>query len=69
MTSQLLTRIPTELKKQFEAQAKEQGLSMNYLITILIRTYTKNPRIVQTYVDDEAFDAALEAAWSDPRLG
>ena len=66
MTSQLLTRVPTELKQQFKMKAENQGFSMDYLINVFIRTYTENPSIVQTYIDDEAFDEIIRRSFATP---
>ncbi len=66
MTSQLLTRVPTELKKQFKMKAEKQGFSMDYLINVFIRTYTENPSIVQTHIDDDAFDEIIRRSFSTP---
>ena len=60
MTSQLLTRIPTELKKQFEQRVQADGTSMNFVITAFMQEYVKNPSILQTHVDDEALDRIME---------
>ena len=66
MTSQLLTRVPTELKQQFKAKAENQGFSMDYLINVFIRTYTENPNIVQTYIEEEAFDDMIRRSFETP---
>ncbi len=68
MTSQLLTRVPTELKNQFKAKAERNGFSMDYLVNVFIRTYTENPNIVQTYIDEVAFDRMLDQAWKTSTL-
>ena len=41
MTSQLLTRVPTELKKQFEQKVQADGVSMNFIVTTFIEEYVK----------------------------
>jgi antitoxin component of RelBE/YafQ-DinJ toxin-antitoxin module len=66
MTSQLLTRVPTELKQQFKMKAENQGFSMDYLINVFIKTYTENPSIVQTYIDDDAFDEIVRRSFATP---
>lgn len=68
MTSQLLTRIDSDLKNRFKARAQAQGLSMDFLVNILIKTYTEKPESVQVYVDDDNFDQMLEKAWTNPNL-
>lgn len=60
MTSQLLVRLDSDLKKEFETIANQKGLSMNFLITSFVRTYTKNPDIVRTEFDESAFDRAWQ---------
>ena len=67
MTSQLLTRLPTALKKEFEAKAAEKGLSMNFLITAFVESYTKNPTWIQVYVDDDMVDEILRKSLSSPQ--
>ena len=67
MTSQLLTRVPTELKQQFKMKAENQGFSMDYLINVFIRTYTENPNIVQTYIEEEAFDDMIRRSFDTPK--
>ncbi len=67
MTSQLLTRIPTELKKDFETKASAQGLSMNLLVTMFIESYTRNPAWVQMYVSEETMDEILRKSLSSPK--
>ena len=68
MTSQLLTRIDTDLKNRFKTRAREQGVSMDFLVNVFIKTYTEKPESVQVYVNDTIFDIALEKAWSDLNL-
>jgi antitoxin component of RelBE/YafQ-DinJ toxin-antitoxin module len=68
MTSQLLTRIDTDLKNRFKARAQEQGLSMDFLVNIMIKAYTEKPESVKIYVDDDTFDQMLEKAWTNPDL-
>ncbi len=59
--SQLLVRLDRGLKKDFETLAAEKWLSMNFLITSFVRTYTKNPDIIRTDFDEEAFDRAWQS--------
>ncbi len=67
MTSQLLTRIDTDLKNRFKARAQEQGLSMDFLVNIFIKTYTEKPESVQVYVDDDMLDTILIRSMSTPQ--
>lgn len=67
MTSQLLTRVPTALKNQFKAKAEQSGFSMDYLVNVFIRTYTENPSIVKTYIDDDAFDEMIRRSSDTPK--
>lgn len=67
MTSQLLVRMPTELKEQFEQRAQSDGVSMNFVITTFMEEYVRNPSIVQTHIDDEAFDRIMERVLSSPK--
>ena len=67
MTSQLLTRIDTDLKNRFKARAQEQGLSMDFLVNIFIKTYTEKPESVQVYVDDEMLDTILIRSMFTPQ--
>lgn len=41
---------------------------MDYILNIFIKSYIEKPDIIQTYVDDDAFDEMLTNAWSDPGL-
>ena len=67
MTSQLLTRVPTELKRQFKARTREQGVSMDFLMNVFIRTYVERPQIIQTYVEEEAFDEMIRRSFDTPK--
>ncbi len=59
MTSQLLTRVPTELKKQFEQKVQADGVSMNFIVTTFIEEYVKTPNAIETHIDDEMFDRII----------
>ena len=59
MTSQLLTRVPTELKKQFKAQVEKDGLSMDYVINFFIRAYVENPNIIKIEFDMKEFQKSI----------
>lgn len=56
MTSQLLVRLDSDLKKEFETIADQKWFSMNFLITSFVRTYTANPDIIRADFDEDAFD-------------
>lgn len=66
MTSQLLTRVPTELKKQFEQKVQTDGVSMNFIITTFIEEYVKTPDAIRTYVDDDMFNRIMEKTLTSP---
>jgi antitoxin component of RelBE/YafQ-DinJ toxin-antitoxin module len=68
MTSQVLFRTDSKLKQAFQEKAKAQGVSMDFILNTFVRTYVEKPDIIQTYVDDDAFDEMLTKAWSDPNL-
>lgn len=68
MTSQLLIRTDSQIKEAFKSKAKAQWVSMDYILNIFIKKYIEKPDIIQTYVDDDAFDEMLTKAWSDPGL-
>lgn len=68
MTSQVLFRTDAKLKEAFQSKAKAQGVSMDFILNTFVRTYVEKDNIIQTYVDDDAFDEMLTKAWSDPGL-
>lgn len=40
---------------------------MDHLINVFIRTYTENPSIVQTYIEEEAFDEMIRRSFDTPK--
>jgi antitoxin component of RelBE/YafQ-DinJ toxin-antitoxin module len=53
MTSQILFRVPTELKKKFKQTTKEQWVSMDYVLNLFIRAYIEDSSIVKVGIDME----------------
>jgi antitoxin component of RelBE/YafQ-DinJ toxin-antitoxin module len=66
MTSQVLFRTDSELKKAFQARTKAQGLSMDYVLNMFVQTYINNPQIIETYIDEEAFDEMIRRSFDTP---
>lgn len=56
MTTSLLVRVNKDIKTQFEAQAKRQGVSMTFLLKTFMETYIDNPQIVRSCIDEELLD-------------
>ena len=66
MTTQVLFRTEPELKTAFKERVQSHGLSMDYVLNVFIRTYVNNPQIVETYVDEEAFDEMIRRSFETP---
>lgn len=66
MTSQVLFRTDSKLKQAFQEKAKAQGVSMDYILNVFVRTYINNPQIMETYVDEEAFDEMIRNSFDTP---
>ncbi len=60
MTSQILFRVPTELKKKFKQTTKEQGVSMDYVLNLFIKAYLEDSSIVKVSIDIEKFRKIAE---------
>jgi antitoxin component of RelBE/YafQ-DinJ toxin-antitoxin module len=56
MNTSLLVRVNKDIKEQFEAQAKNQGVSMTFLLKTFMETYIENPQIVRSCIDEELLD-------------
>ncbi len=61
MTSQILFRAPTELKKKFKQTVKDQGVSMDYVLNLFIRAYVENPKIIKVEIDEDELRTTLES--------
>ncbi|MBP9812096.1 hypothetical protein KBC86_01830 [Candidatus Gracilibacteria bacterium] len=66
MTSQVLFRTDSKLKQAFQEKAKAQGSSMDSLLNAFIQTYVEKDNVIQTYVDDDAFDEIIRKSLSSP---
>ena len=66
MTSQVLFRTDIQTKTDFKNKVQSNGLSMDYVLNVFIRTYINNPQIMETYVDDDAFDEMIRQSFSTP---
>lgn len=66
MTTQVLFRTDLDLKTAFKAKVQAHGLSMDYVLNTFIKTYVNNPQIVETYVDEEAFDEMIRKSFDTP---
>jgi antitoxin component of RelBE/YafQ-DinJ toxin-antitoxin module len=66
MTSQVLFRTDSKLKEAFQSKAKAQGVSMDFILNTFVRTYVDKPDIVQTYIDDDAFDDIIRRSFATP---
>jgi antitoxin component of RelBE/YafQ-DinJ toxin-antitoxin module len=66
MTSQVLFRTDTKLKTEFKQKVQSHGLSMDYVLNIFMKTYVNNPQIVETYVDEHAFDEMIRRSFETP---
>ncbi len=66
MTSQVLFRTDSKLKEAFQQKAKAQGVSMDFILNTFVRTYVEKPDIIQTYIDDDAFDEIIRRSFSTP---
>ncbi len=66
MTSQVLFRTDTKLKSEFKQKVQSNGLSMDYVFNIFMKTYVNNPQIMEVYVDEEAFDAMIRKSFDTP---
>jgi antitoxin component of RelBE/YafQ-DinJ toxin-antitoxin module len=66
MTSQLLIRTDSQIKEAFKSKAKAQGVSMDYVLNIFIKNYIEKPDIIQTYIDDDAFDEIIRQSFAKP---
>lgn len=66
MTSQVLFRTDAKTKEAFQLKAKAQGLSMDYVLNMFVQTYINNPQIIETYIDDEAFDEMIRRSFETP---
>jgi hypothetical protein len=66
MTSQVLFRTDSKLKQAFQSKAKAQGVSMDFILNTFVRTYVDKPDIVQTYIDDDAFDDIIRRSFATP---
>lgn len=66
MTSQVLFRTDSQLKSDFKKKVQESGLSMDYVLNTFVRTYINNPQIMETYVDEEAFDEMIRTSFATP---
>ncbi|EKD65991.1 MAG: hypothetical protein ACD_49C00070G0015 [uncultured bacterium (gcode 4)] len=62
MTASILVRTDTDLKKRFEEQAKRQGLSMTFLLTSFMKTYSDAPDIIKVGLDEEIIDNSWKSA-------
>lgn len=61
MTSQILFRVPTELKMKFKQTVKDQGVSMDYVLNLFIRAYVENPKIIKVEIDENELRTTLES--------
>jgi antitoxin component of RelBE/YafQ-DinJ toxin-antitoxin module len=66
MTSQVLFRTDPKLKGIFKQKVQENGLSMDYVFNIFMKTYVNNPQIMDVYVDEEAFDEMIRSSFETP---
>ncbi len=66
MTSQLLIRTDSQIKEAFKSKAKAQWVSMDYVLNIFIKNYIEKPDIIQTYIDDDAFDEIIRQSFAKP---
>ena len=66
MTSQLLFRTDSQIKEAFKSKAKAQWVSMDYVLNIFIKNYIEKPDIIQTYIDDDAFDEIICQSLAKP---
>ncbi|MCA9378624.1 hypothetical protein KC711_07230 [Candidatus Peregrinibacteria bacterium] len=68
MNTSLLVRVNKDIKEQFEAQAKRQGVSMTFLLKTFMETYIENPRIVRSVIDEEVLDTLWLSEKADHSL-
>ena len=61
MTSQVLFRTNSKLKEAFQAKAKAQGMSMDYILNLFIRAYVENPKIIKVEIDEDELRTTLES--------
>jgi hypothetical protein len=66
MTSQVLFRTDMKLKEAFQAKAKAQWVSMDFILNTFVRTYVENPDSIQTYVEEEVFDEMIRKSFETP---
>ena len=64
MTTQVLFRTDLETKQAFKLKTQREGVSMDHILNVFIRTYIERPNTVQTYIDDEAFDEIIRRSFS-----
>ena len=66
MTTQVLFRTDSETKQAFKLKTQKEGVSMDHILNVFIRTYIERPNTVQTYIDDDAFDEIIRRSFSTP---
>ena len=62
MINSIIVRTDSALKKRFEKQAKNRGLTMTFLIRSFMETYAENPDIMKVGMDEELLDQAWQSA-------
>ncbi len=66
MTIQVLFRTDPETKQAFKLKTQREGVSMDHILNVFIRTYIDRPNTVQTYIDDDAFDEMIRRSFETP---
>lgn len=61
MNTAILIRADKQLKERFERQAKQQGLSMTFLLKSFMTTYSANPNIIKVSLDDAEIDRSWQS--------
>jgi hypothetical protein len=56
MTTQVLFRTDIQTKEAFKRKTQSEGVSMDHILNVFIKTYIEKSGVVQTYIDDEIFD-------------
>jgi hypothetical protein len=66
MTTQVLFRTDVATKEAFKLKTQREGVSMDHILNVFVRTYVDKPDIVQTYIDDDAFDDIIRRSFATP---
>lgn len=66
MTSQVLFRTDPKLKESFKEKVQMNGLSMDYVFNMFMKTYVDNPQIMEIYIDEDAFDEMIRRSFEKP---